>query len=153
EAARSVFDAWVALLADGNDVAVSQIARDAEQLDQLVKTDGRLTRLCEPLRAHLTVTENPANQDWSAPARAAQWMLDQLVKHGGTVPAHVARVVSDPATRRAVAAALVSFERTYPGVRTGYLRLKNVFPDDQDISTGLTLGAAPMTALRKWLLE
>ncbi|MBX6313303.1 MAG: DUF4011 domain-containing protein [Isosphaeraceae bacterium] len=143
---------WVAeLIQPAHDVAIADLPARLRALEALRQHGAEVDRLAATLGLASTGHE-VHDRDWSQRRLEAEWTIRFLDQHADRPPEPLIRAVTRPeihaalpeAVRRNRAACSAEF-------RESWAFLMGLFEPDQEVSTGIRIGHAPIPAILEWV--
>src|SRR5262249_26326734 len=144
----------VGLLLEGRDVPVKDLPARVKPLAEL----GRLRSEAADLDARAfpgrPATQPPESLDWSALRQVAGALLTLLEAWQGAPPPPVVRAIPTQQAHGQLADAVRNNDAACAsGFTESWLFMAQLFDLDRPVSTGVTVAAAPLSDLRRWLLD
>jgi very-short-patch-repair endonuclease len=138
------------LLLDGRDVPVADLPARVKTLAELGRHRAEASALWARACPGRQATQPPESRDWSAQRQTAAALLTLLEAWRGAPPAQVVRAITTQQVHGQLTEAVRNNDAACaPGFDESWLFLAQQF----DLSTGITLAIAPLSELRRWLLD
>ncbi|MGD0463434.1 MAG: DUF4011 domain-containing protein [Tepidisphaeraceae bacterium] len=134
------------------DVAIDALPKDFEVLTELQHLSDRAKAITAALGEKLPELKMRSLGDWKDRADLATSAIAFLKQHNGTPPAHFVRAISEHAVRTALSAAVEKTNLAHDSVlRNSSAFVDSLFPQDIEVSVGVTLSHVPISELIEWL--
>ena len=147
-------DRVIGLLAAGQDIAAEALPGKLNCLLDVVKFKARVTEFCGRIWPGQTPPQGAEERDWSALRSCAEALLKLLEKWLGNLPTPVVRALTAPDTRNQLTAGVQQHDAANAaGFPESWRFLAGLFDLAQPISSGITIEAAPLPDLRRWLVD
>ncbi len=133
-------------------IQIDALAAHAAAIQNLVHTRRQAQPLAAALGVSLPETNAPNLGGWRTQANLAKWLTDFAAAHNGVIPDRFIRPLTDPAVREsllAAARALADIQSTWLAKPLAFIA--GLFSLTAPVSTGITINAAPLSDLLKWL--
>ena len=151
EARLEHLSAVSALLKPTHDVSLSELPARLRLLEALCKSAFKISRLATKLGLE---SESAAiwDRDWRDVRSTAEWTIGFLERYADRPPEPLVRAATNPEIRRD----LIDAVRRNLAARTGEFTeswefLTQLFEPDQDVSTGIQIEKASVSALHDWI--
>ena len=147
-------DRVIGLLAAGQDIAAEALPGKLNCLLDVVKFKARVTEFCGRIWPGQTPPQGAEERDWSALRSCAEALLKLLEKWLGNLPTPVVRALTAPDTRNQLTAGVQQHDAANAaGFPESWRFLAGLIDLAQPISSGITIEAAPLPDLRRWLVD
>jgi very-short-patch-repair endonuclease len=140
------------LLTDGKDVPAVDLPARVKSLAEVGKLRREVAALCARALPGRPATQ-PERQDWTVPRKNAEAFLRLLDAWRGVPPPHVVRAMTSQQAHAQLDQAVRANDMACAGFEDSWRFLTQLFKMDRPVSTGITLAAAPLTELRRWLVD
>jgi very-short-patch-repair endonuclease len=148
------FEQVSALLAEGRDLAVADLAGKVRTLNALGNFRTQLAGLCSRVWPGQATPAGVEDRERSALSSGAEALLRLLERWHGSLPAQVVRVLTTPEIRERLTSAVRQNDAACAGgFDQSWQFLAGLFDLSQPVSTGLTIESTPLADMRPWLAE
>jgi very-short-patch-repair endonuclease len=142
------------LLAEGRDVPAEVVPARLGSLAEVGRLRLQVASLCDRIWPGQPPPARAEERDWSALHDGAAGLLRLLDQWHGPLPAPVVRVLTSPEVRAQLAEAVRRSDAARArGFEESWRFLAGLFDLTQAVSTGITVEAAPLADLHRWLAE
>jgi very-short-patch-repair endonuclease len=142
------------LLADGKDLPIANLPARVSSLADLGRLRVELVAHWGRAFPGRAVRHHAGGEDWSTLRQNAESFLLLLEAYRGELPAHVVKALTAQPVRGQLAEAVQNNDAVCAvGFEESWRFLAGLFDLNQPVSTGITLAAAPLSELHRWLAE